>query len=291
MFEDWFSGTGGGGAGIGDFFSSLFSGATDAGGVVGGNAGGAIDYTSLAANTLGGATDTGGYTPAPISAGSSSFPNIAGLVGNSSPLDTTGTGVNSPGNVGAPGLNGLPGGGGGKGGAVDASGLWGKTEDFASKYGKFAIPAGAVGLAALKSGQGLPGVNTLKQDASTLRSAAPGLMAPLTTGAPLPGALGQDLMSSRDAQIAAIQSNFSRMGLSGSSMEQASINSARQQYATQTFQQAQSLYNTGLQTIGQADQLNSSIISLGLQQDQELTQALAAVAGGFAYGAAKNIFG
>jgi len=78
--------------------------------------------------------------------------------------------------------------------------------------------------------------------------------------------------------------------MSGSSMEEASIAAANQQYAAQTFSQAQSLYSTGLQTINQADTVNNQIIALGLQQDAELTNALASVAGGFASGAAKSLF-
>ena len=280
------------GSGISDLFSgstptslpsdaaSAISSLPGAGDVATAGALPSFDYSAL----LGGATPDGGVAgPSPALAGLSSL-NTPSPIGQPTSLDSFASSTAMPGvaNVAThipsevlKGLTSPPGGGAGS---------------FLSQYGKYALPAAAVGMAALKSNQPLPGVAGMKSDVATLRGAAPGLMAPLTSGAPLPGAVGQSLMASRDAQIASIRSNFARMGMSGSSMEEASIAAANQQYAAQTFSQAQGLYTTGLQTLNQADSVNGQIIALGLQQDAELTNALASVAGGFASGAAKSLF-
>jgi len=280
------------GSGISDLFSgstptslpsdaaSAISSLPGAGDVATAGALPSFDYSAL----LGGATPDGGVAgPSPALAGLSSL-NTPSPIGQPTSLDSFASSTAMPGvaNVAThipsevlKGLTSPPGGGAGS---------------FLSQYGKYALPAAAVGMAALKSNQPLPGVAGMKSDVAALRGAAPGLMAPLTSGAPLPGAVGQSLMASRDAQIASIRSNFARMGMSGSSMEEASIAAANQQYAAQTFSQAQGLYTTGLQTLNQADSVNGQIIALGLQQDAELTNALASVAGGFASGAAKSLF-
>jgi len=280
------------GSGISDLFSgstptslpsdaaSAISSLPGAGDVATAGALPSFDYSAL----LGGATPDGGVAgPSPALANLPSL-NTPSPIGQPTSLDSFASSTAMPGvaNVAThipsevlKGLTSPPGGGAGS---------------FLSQYGKYALPAAAVGMAALKSNQPLPGVAGMKSDVAALRGAAPGLMAPLTSGAPLPGAVGQSLMASRDAQIASIRSNFARMGMSGSSMEEASIAAANQQYAAQTFSQAQGLYTTGLQTLNQADSVNGQIIALGLQQDAELTNALASVAGGFASGAAKSLF-
>lgn len=281
------------GSGISDLFSgstptslpsdaaSAISSLPGAGDVATAGALPSFDYSAL----LGGATPDGGVAgPSPALANLPSL-NTPSPIGQPTSLDSFASSTAMPGasnvsNLGIPaeGIKGLT--------SPPAAGAG----SFLSQYGKYALPAAAVGMAALKSNQPLPGVAGMKSDVAALRGAAPGLMAPLTSGAPLPGAVGQSLMASRDAQIASIRSNFARMGMSGSSMEEASIAAANQQYAAQTFSQAQSLYSTGLQTLNQADSVNSQIIALGLQQDAELTNALASVAGGFASGAAKSLF-
>jgi len=281
------------GSGISDLFSgstptslpsdaaSAISSLPGAGDVATASALPSFDYSAL----LGGATPDGGVAgPSPALANLPSL-NTPSPIGQPTDLDSLAGSTAMPGAAtvsntripleGFKGLTSPPGGGAGS---------------FLSQYSKYALPAAAVGMAALKSNQPLPGVAGMKSDVAALRGAAPGLMAPLTSGAPLPGAVGQSLMASRDAQIASIRSNFARMGMSGSSMEEASIAAANQQYAAQTFSQAQSLYSTGLQTLNQADTVNNQIIALGLQQDAELTNALASVAGGFASGAAKSLF-
>ena len=293
--------------------------------LLGGDFSGAVtDVGSSLSNLFGGsAADAGSALPAVGATNdAASLASQAGIFGNANPLTDFLSGTQPTPLAGGVGINSLPGspdlpipstwggatptldasgmpiaeGSADGAGVKGASGLWNQTKDFfgnpsTKQVAGLGLPIAGVGLAALKSAQPLPGAAALKQDAATLRGQAPGLMAPLTSGAPLPGALGQNLMASRDAQIAGIQSNFARMGLSGSSMEQASIAAANQQYAQQTFSQAQTLYNTGLSTLNQADAVNSQIISLGLQQDQELTNALAMVAGGFASGAGKSLFG
>jgi hypothetical protein len=281
------------GSGISDLFSgstptslpsdaaSAVSSLPGAGDVATAGALPSFDYSAL----LGGATPDGGVAgPSPALANLPSL-NTPSPIGQPTSLDSFASSTATPGvsnvsNLGIPaeGIKGLT--------SPQATGAG----SFLSQYGKYALPAAAVGMAALKSNQPLPGVAGMKSDVAALRGAAPGLMAPLTSGAPLPGAVGQSLMASRDAQIASIRGNFARMGMSGSSMEEASIAAANQQYAAQTFSQAQSLYSTGLQTLNQADTVNSQIIGLGLQQDAELTNALASVAGGFASGAAKSLF-
>jgi len=281
------------GSGISDLFSgstptslpsdaaSAISSLPGAGDVATAGALPSFDYSAL----LGSATRDGGFPgPSPALADLPSL-NTPSPIGQPTSLDSFASSTAMPGasnvsNLGIPseGIKGLT--------SPPATGAG----SFLSQYGKYALPAAAVGMAALKSNQPLPGVAGMKSDVATLRGAAPGLMAPLTSGAPLPGAVGQSLMASRDAQIASIRSNFARMGMSGSSMEEASIAAANQQYAAQTFSQAQGLYTTGLQTLNQADSVNGQIIALGLQQDAELTNALASVAGGFASGAAKSLF-
>jgi hypothetical protein len=100
----------------------------------------------------------------------------------------------------------------------------------------------------------------------------------------LPAGAQTSLDQALTAAQAHIRSQFASMGLSGSTMETTALNNAAAQTAAQRFQMSQQLAQQGLQEIGAGNNLNSSLLNLQMQQDQNLSNAIGkfvtAIAGG-----------
>jgi len=137
----------------------------------------------------------------------------------------------------------------------------------------------------------LPGVNQLKTAAGQLNAAAAPLMAPLTKGAALPGGTQSGIDQAAAAQAAQIRSQYANMGLSNSSMEQQALAAVEQQKQQAYASAAQTLYNQGLQTMGQATATDQAVTQAYAAQDSALTQMLGRVAAAFAPATLKELTG
>lgn len=109
----------------------------------------------------------------------------------------------------------------------------------------------------------------------------------------LPAGAQTQINQAEQSAEAAIKSKYASMGLSGSTMEQQDLISARNAAVAQQFNEAQTLANQGVQIAGvinSADatsaQIYETIMNTVLQQDSALQAALANFAGATAIGAA-----
>lgn len=179
-------------------------------------------------------------------------------------------------------------------GATPAGGDW--TSGGSSGIGGFLknnaswlLPAGGLGVAALKSQQTLPGTATLKANAAALSGAAQPLMDPLLKGTALPGNAQGGLDAAAASLTASIRSQHANSGTSGSSMEAQELAQVPLMMQQQQLAEAKSLYDVGLKTMGMADDATQQIIKNTLQQDTNLTNALARVAASMAPTALKDL--
>lgn len=241
----WFSDIGNG---IGDFFSG------------GGEAAGAA---GAAAGAGSGALDYGSMLPDFSTSGAALDPTFS-AVG-----DITGGGAGAGLGAAASGITGAA-------SAAPSSSSWfGDATSFLKNNASWLVPAAGMGYAALSGNKTPPAQGQLQSNAKTLTKNATGLMAPLASGAPLPVGAEMGIQENSTGQEAAIRSKFASMGLSGSSMEAQALAQVQQSANTQRFQQAQSLYNQGLSSIGAADTVTSNIMQTQLAQDNAMTSALA----------------
>lgn len=150
---------------------------------------------------------------------------------------------------------------------------------------KNALGAGVLGLDLFKGLQTPPGVSALKTLAGQEGNLAKVGQAQEWAGnnGILPAGAEAKVQANLNASIAAIKSNYAKMGMSGSSAETADINAAKQAAEAETFQIGQGYAQQGLSELqtamGAQDTLLSQILNAETAQDTALGQSLAAFAG------------
>jgi hypothetical protein len=141
------------------------------------------------------------------------------------------------------------------------------------------IPAAAgAGIAAIKGNQAAPQTSALQGLQNTDTNLANTLTTAGTSGNLLPGQEAT-LDNQLQQNITQIRSQYASMGLSGSSSEQQAIAQAQQASAAQRTSLMTQLIQTGLTASGQADSVTQQLAQSQLNQDQQLQNALLALAG------------
>lgn len=145
------------------------------------------------------------------------------------------------------------------------------------------VALGALGLGyqALKGNEMPKGYNQLAGEAAALTSEANQLSSQALNQALPPGAQAQ-LDQASNAMKARVQSQFSRMGLGGSTMEAQALASVDQQVASQGYSIMQNLMQQGLSAAQAADAMLNQIMSAQVSQQNALTGAIGQFAGGLA---------
>lgn len=178
--------------------------------------------------------------------------------------------------------------------------------DFLKANKGLLLPGAALAASALKgkstpapentpSGSNLTNIASgLNTNAANINATANSLIPSVTTGVLPPGADAMVNDALRGAQ-SSIRSKYASMGLSGSTMEAQELSSAAQSAASQRFQMANTLTNTGLNAAGiSSNEMNSSariyeaIMREQLAQDSALQNALANFAASAAQGAGSS---
>ena len=99
----------------------------------------------------------------------------------------------------------------------------------------------------------------------------------------LPAGAEAAVQNNLNAQIAAIRTNYAKMGMSGSSAETQDINAAKSQALAQTFEIGNTLAQQGLQEVqsasGQESTLLNDILNANMNADSALAKSLAGLAG------------
>lgn len=146
-----------------------------------------------------------------------------------------------------------------------------------------ALSAAALGGTALMGNKPLPGEGALKSEAAQLSSQGTQLQGYLNSGT-LPPGMQQGINQASEAAKATIRSKYASMGMSGSSAEQQELSQVDSRAQAQASEMAQQLLTTGINESGMASELYSNLMGHALQQDQQLSSALASFAGSMAGG-------
>ena len=271
--------------GVGDYFSNLTGGFGADPQQFGMPPEGATNYAYATDPSVAGSS---AYNPdfSGVTAGTDGFAGAGAPlppgVSPSTPILSAGADGFSPG-TDAPGVGGLP--GGHSASPSTLGGIGGLLKDNAS----WLLPAGGIGIAAMKSQTPLPGTGTLKANAAALSGAAQPLMDPLLKGTALPGNAQGGIDAAAASLTASIRSRHANSGTSGSSMEAQELAQVPLMMQQQQLAEAKSLYSVGLQTMNMADAATQQIMQNTLQQDAALTGALARVAASMAPTALKDL--
>lgn len=157
---------------------------------------------------------------------------------------------------------------------------------FVNENKNLLLPAGVLGYAALNQGPSAEQKALLKQ-AQSLGAQGQQLAGYLQSGTLPPGAQSGLDQAAASAK-AAIRSQYSRMGLSGSTMERQALASVDERVKAQGFAYASQLLNAGIAESGISGQLYNYLISAGQKDDAALGAAIANFAGAAAGGAPKT---
>ena len=153
--------------------------------------------------------------------------------------------------------------------------------DFAKKNKNLLAPGLGLGLSMAqqaKIGDMLKQQPQLYGSANMLSSAANPLIQSLNTGQLPPG--GQEMVNQAvQSEEAAVKAKYAQLGLSGSTMETQELNSVKEHASALQFQLANQAVTTGLNMLGQSNDIYTSLAKMQLQGDQGLQQALASFAG------------
>jgi hypothetical protein len=189
--------------------------------------------------------------------------NASGGVGTTAP----------PGPGGLPGIiNSIFGGGSGSGSGIGS---------FLGQHANLLIPAAGLGYEALKANQGLsniPGYNPLQATAGQLSTQGQELQNYITSGTLPPGVQTQLNQAQQQAE-AQIRGMYASRGMSGSSAEVTDLNNVRNTVISQGSQIAMNLLQTGVNESGLSANLYAQILQQSLNQDNQLGQGIAALAG------------
>src|SRR5581483_1957192 len=237
----------------------LTGGAGDVGAAVSSNLPGSVGAGAAAPGGLSAAT--GFTTPNPVTA-AGSF-GAEGLTGPASTAGLTPTsvpGFSTGGATAAPAAN------------QNRAGLGGLTKD---------LPLLLAGANLLKGNQLPPQFGALS--ASAQRQAAQGqqLEGYLASGT-LPPGMQASLNAAQDAASASIRSEYASRGMSGSSAEAQDIASLGQRVQAQGEQLALQLFSQGVSETQASDALYQQLMSVQMQQDQNLSNAVGKLASSFA---------
>lgn len=268
--------------------SGVGSAATSAPATIGGTA----PVTPVTAAPLGGAPAAGasggvpasglasttGATPGNISGALPVAPgaNLTQDLGGASPAANTffspGTDTPIAGNLPTTDIgSSVPGGGG--------SGL-GKIGDYISKNPGLLLAGG--GLAeSMFSNNSIPGLKSLQNQAGLEAGQGNQALSALQTGQ-LPAGAQAQLDQATEAAKATIRSNFARMGASGGTSEAEALAGVDQSAAATKFGDLSQVAQLGLQEVGGANNLYTSIMNTQLAQDKETQDAIGRLAAALA---------
>lgn len=138
------------------------------------------------------------------------------------------------------------------------------------------IAAGTLGLG-LSGARGIgqpPGSAALQSIAQPLAQQGQQLRAPLTSGGPLPPGAQAIQQQGKEAGEAAVRSGYSRMGLSGSTMEAQAMRQVEQQSAAAGFKMTETLFADGLKMSGMSAGMFSQIMQANTAQDEDFMKAI-----------------
>jgi len=237
---------------------------------------GAIDNTSINPfASLSGATPTAGSGVSPTSSGSGIGGWLSKLWSGSGSGTWATDASGNPVPLGSPGVTNA--GGGSDTGGI--SGWLGKTLTSPSTL----IAGGAAALP-LIMGQGkIPGLSSLQANANFLNTTGQQMADSLRTGM-LPAGAQAGLDASARAAKAQVASTYASMGLSGSSMEADAMANIDQRVAAQRYQELVDATKTGLDAVGQASPLYTTIMNTQIAQDKATQDAIARLAAALAGG-------
>lgn len=146
---------------------------------------------------------------------------------------------------------------------------------------KLGLTGASLGYSATQSNQPLPYGDILKANAEKAAALGSQLTDPLT-GGPLPAGAQSALDQATASAKASIRSRFASMGMSGSSAERNALAQADSEAVQQRFQIAQQMAQTGFQQAGLSNTIYGNLANAQLQQDNELSDAIAQAAAAFA---------
>ncbi len=267
-------------SGVTDLTAGLDTGAiTDPtlGGLAGG--GGTSGVGSLAGGGTGG---TGGGIGSLTSGGGTGPSGITALSASplsAQPIDTGTIPTVNGATSGASGIAPSAGGGGGES-SIDKAWNNPTTGNILGALGANAGPLVAGGglLMDLAGGQTAPGQNQIGQLAGGLQTEGQQLSSYLKNGTLPPGAQAGIDQATKAAQ-AATRSKYASAGMSGSSAETQDLNNITEQAQAQTFQEANSLLQDGLNATSTSGQLYADLMNFDSQESAQTGQAIASLAG------------
>lgn len=142
------------------------------------------------------------------------------------------------------------------------------------------LPGAALASSALKSDQVPKGLNESVAQAGQTGQIGSELAGSLTSGKLPAGAESMVQQAINDGE-ASIRSKYAQMGMSGSTNEAQEIQSLHERAQGMRFQMANDATQTGLNALGSSNAIYQQIMNQQLQQDQQLQDAIAAMAGSF----------
>lgn len=148
------------------------------------------------------------------------------------------------------------------------------------KNSNLLVPAALYGYEALSkpSLSSIPGYSNLTSEAAALGNQGTQLSSYLSSGT-LPPGIQTALNQAAQSAQATIRSQYAARGMTGSSAEAQDLAGVQNRIVSQGADIAQQLLNSGVQESNLSSQLYSKILQANLSQDQELSSALASLAG------------
>jgi hypothetical protein len=140
------------------------------------------------------------------------------------------------------------------------------------------LMGGALGLDLLKGNQQPPGYNALNTSANKMAAQGAQFQNYLASGT-LPPSMQESLNAAGESAKATIRSEYASRGQSGSSAEAQDVSGAGQRVAAQGEQLAMQLFQSGVSEMGVADQIYTDLMKVQMQQDQQMTDTIAGLAG------------
>ena len=140
-----------------------------------------------------------------------------------------------------------------------------------------------LGYAGIRGNQPPPEENSLRTEASLLGQEGSTLLK-AAEGGPLPPNAQAQLNQGEHAATAAVRSNYSKLGLSGSTMEAQAMQNVAQQTAAQGFEMAQGMFKDGIAMSGLSAEILKAVMARNSEGDQAFGKAIGNFAAAFAGG-------
>jgi hypothetical protein len=204
-------------------------------------------------------------------------------LGNADPLSSAGGAISQ---LGSSATN-TVGGAAQPKGAGDIGGALGKGLTSLASNPGLLLAGGLLGLDALQSQKKPLGQTPLIGAAAGETAQAAQLQSYLSTGT-LPPGIQTQLSSANEAAAATIRSQYASRGMSGSSAEAQDLASLNERTVGQGSQIALSLFNTGLTEAQMANSIYAQLMQTSINQDNQLSGAIANFAGSLAYTGARQ---